>query len=158
MGSIFAIGSVIGIYLLAFYFGFGVLESGPNINSTYPKDLLTKKYSLNLNTCLQTTNSVWRYTFIQHIPLMHFYGACLNNEGPHLSDVVIMLILFSLRFLGHFRSCDMLQQNGWKQKQKMSNAIHENSETPDLISFLASSGLKLIQTRTIITVIKTLCF
>ena len=50
LGSIFAIGSVIGIYLLAFYFGFfGVLEkAGPNINSTYPKDLLTKKIQSQL--------------------------------------------------------------------------------------------------------------
>ena len=45
-GILFSIVSVLGIYFLAFYFGFfGVLEKAePNVNATYPKDLLTKKY------------------------------------------------------------------------------------------------------------------
>ena len=49
-GTIFAIAAIIGIYLLAFYFGFfGVLEKAePNVNSTYPKDLLTKKIQSQL--------------------------------------------------------------------------------------------------------------
>jgi hypothetical protein len=52
LGSTLAIASVIGIYLLAFYFGFfGVLEKAePNIKSTFPKDLLTKKDTISTRT------------------------------------------------------------------------------------------------------------
>ena len=53
-GILFSIISVLGIYFLAFYFGFfGVLEKAePNVNATYPKDLLTKKIQSQLEHSL----------------------------------------------------------------------------------------------------------
>ena len=50
LGTLLGIASIIGIYLLAFYYGFfGVLEKAdPNINSTYPKNLLTQKIQSQL--------------------------------------------------------------------------------------------------------------
>ena len=150
-GTIFAIAAIIGIYLLAFYFGFfGVLEKAePNVNSTYPKDLLTKKIQSQLEHNPSNKQILFGDTHVHstYSSDAFLWSLPLNNgEGPHpVSDACDYARFCSaLDFWVISDHAEAATPTKWMQAKKavrQCNAIHENSETPDLISFLGLSHL-----------------
>ncbi len=145
-GTIFTIVSIIGIYLLAFYFGFfGVLEKAePNINSTYPKELLTKKIQSQLEHNPSNKQILFGDTHVHstYSSDAFLWSLPLNNgEGPHpVSDACDYARFCSaLDFWVISDHAEAATPTKWMEAKKavrQCNAIHENSETPDLISFL----------------------
>ena len=145
-GTIFAIAAIIGIYLLAFYFGFfGVLEKAePNVNSTYPKDLLTKKIQSQLEHNPSNKQILFGDTHVHstYSSDAFLWSLPLNNgEGPHpVSDACDYARFCSaLDFWVISDHAEAATPTKWMEAKKavrQCNAIHENSETPDLISFL----------------------
>ena len=145
-GILFSIVSVLGIYFLAFYFGFfGVLEKAePNVNATYPKDLLTKKIQSQLEHSLSNKQILFGDTHVHstYSSDAFLWSLPLNNgEGPHpVSDACDYARFCSaLDFWVISDHAEAATPTKWMEAKKairQCNAIHENSDTPDLISFL----------------------
>ena len=146
IGTLSTIALILGIYLLAFYFGFfGVLEkAGPNINSTYPKNLLTQKIQSQLEHNPSNKQILFGDTHVHstYSSDAFLWSLPLNNgEGPHpVSDACDYARFCSaLDFWVISDHAEAATPTKWMEAKKavrQCNAIHENSETPDLISFL----------------------